>query len=79
MTVFRPNLQEKYFQGDGRPTIDGIRLLQSMYDEITALRDELTTAQAALTAIGAVADPAGGATIDAEARTAISAIIAAAT
>ena len=57
-----------YFNADGTPTIEGIRLIRSMEQRLDA-------AEAKLAAIAAVAGPAGGATIDAEARTAINAII----
>lgn len=65
---FRPNLSERYLRPDGRLTLDGIKLFQSMFDRIGVLEGKLT-------AIAAVTDPTGGATVDAEARTAIQAII----
>lgn len=57
-----------YFNADGTPTIEGIRLIRRMEQRLDA-------AEAKLAAIAAVTGPAGGATIDAEARTAINAII----
>lgn len=56
--------------------------LEAEIPRITALEAELpriTALETQMTAIAAVADPTGGATTDAEARTAINAIIAAAT
>ena len=67
MTI-RPNLQERYFDAEGRPTIEGQKLLQSYFDQIEALQFKLD-------AIAAVVAPTGGATIDTEARDAISNII----
>ncbi len=61
-----------YFTQDGRLTYDGLALMQDIIKAVNASSDGLT-------AIAAVTAPAGGATVDAESRTAISAIIAAAT
>ena len=55
---------EKYVDSDGRLTWEGQKLLGAVAD--------------ILEAIGGVGQPAGGATVDVEARTAISAIIVAA-
>lgn len=65
---FKPNAVEQYVRPSGQLTIDGLKLLQTMEDRIVTL-------EAQLAAIAAVTAPSGGATIDAEARTAISAII----
>lgn len=65
------NMQEQYFQPNGAPTIDGMKLLQSYQLRLARLEQKLD-------AIGAVTAPTGGATADAEARAAINAIIAAA-
>lgn len=67
----KANIQEQYVTPDGRLTIDGYKL-------IAALDERLTAAEAKLTAIAALADPTGGATVDAEARAAIVAILDAA-
>lgn len=69
MTV--PNMQERYVGQDGRLTPDGQKLFQQLFENVTSL-------QAQMAAIAAVTDPTGGATVDAEARTAITAITAAA-
>lgn len=58
---FKPNLQERYVGPDGRLTIEGMKMLQSITDRLDA--------------IAAVTNPTGGATVDAEARTAIDNII----
>ena len=65
---FKPNLSEQYLRGDGRLTVDGQKLLQSMFDRIGVLEGQIA-------AIAAVTGPTGGATVDAEARTAINSII----
>lgn len=64
----RLNKVTRYFEPDGTPTEDGIRFFYSM-------ERRLSSAEGKLAAIAAVADPSGGATQDAEARTAIIAII----
>jgi len=69
--TFKPNLIEQYTTRDGTLTLDGLKVLQSMFDRI----DDL---EATLAAISAITKPTGGATVDAEARTAIDAIIDAA-
>lgn len=66
-----PNIQEQYVDPSGRLTIDGYKMLDGLFQRVDAL-------DAKLTAIAALADPAGGATIDAEARAAIAAILDAA-
>lgn len=83
---FRPNLAEQYTRPNGQLTIEGMKLLQDLFDRVTVLEasasvleTELNAAEAKLAAIAAVTAPAGGATIDAESRTAINAIIAGAT
>lgn len=65
---FKPNLIEQYTTSAGSLTLDGLKVLQSMFDRI----DDLETK---LDAIAAITKPTGGATVDAEARTAIDAII----
>ena len=62
---------ERYTQSDGRLTPDGQKVLQEMQGRLDAL-------EAKLEAIAAVSAPSGGSTIDAEARTALSAVITAA-
>lgn len=59
----------RYLNADGTFTLQGLDLINDLYDR-------LTEAEAKLSAIAAVVAPAGGATVDAEARTAIAAIIA---
>lgn len=66
-----PNPQISYTFPDGRLTIEGLRLLQG-------LETRLARAEAKLSAIAALADPAGGATVDAQARASIAAILDAA-
>ena len=63
---------EVFVGSDGRLTFEGQEILQD-------LLDRLATAEAKVAAVAAVTGPSGGSTIDAEARTAIDAIIAAAT
>ena len=62
------NRQVAYFNTDGTPTVRGIEYFQRIEKRVVA-------AEAKLAAIAAITNPAGGATIDAEARTAINAII----
>lgn len=67
----KANLQQRYVDQDGRFTIEGVQLLDAMARRILALENKMQ-------AIAAVTAPTGGATTDAEARAAISAIIDAA-
>lgn len=60
-----------YFSPDGTPTDEGLKFFK-------ALERRLAEAEGQMAAIAAVTAPAGGATVDAEARTAIDEIIAAA-
>lgn len=62
------NLQERYVTADGRLTIAGVQLFDSLTRRLTIAEDKLK-------AIATVAEPTGG-TPDAEARAAINAIIA---
>lgn len=64
----RLNKLTRYFLPDGTPTEDFIREARLQEQRIIAL-------EAKLAAIAAVTGPTGGATTDAEARTAINAII----
>jgi hypothetical protein len=64
-------LYRGFVQPDGRLTLTAAQELQAVARRLNALEIKLA-------AIAAVADPTGGATVDAEARTAIIAIIAAA-
>lgn len=64
------NSQVRYWHPDGRPTVEGEKLVLELSRRLDAL-------EAKLTAIAAIAAPTGGATTDAEARTAIAAILAA--
>lgn len=59
--MLRINLQTRIAGPDGRPTVEFVRYMQEIERKIAA--------------IGAVTKPTGGATQDAEARTAIDAII----
>lgn len=63
----RANPQIAYFQPDGRPTIEGEKLVLELSGRVAAL-------EAKLAAIAALADPTGGGTVDAQARAAIAAI-----
>lgn len=58
---FRPNLAERFVGQDGRLTVEGLKVLQGVFDRLDA--------------IAQVTAPTGGATQDAEARQAISDII----
>lgn len=62
----------RYVSPDGTLTLQGMQ----MFGDMARTLDE---ANAKLAAIAAVVAPSGGATVDAEARTAIAAIIAGAT
>lgn len=59
----------KYLNADGTLNVHGLQLFND-------LEARLADAEAKLTAIAAVTAPAGGATVDAEARAAIASIIA---
>lgn len=64
-----PNLQVRYITADGKLTREGMALF-------AGLLQRLDEAEGKLAAIAAVTGPSGGGTIDAQARTAINAIIA---
>lgn len=59
----------KYLNADGTLNVQGLQLFND-------LETRLADAEAKLAAIAAVTAPAGGATVDAEARAAIASIIA---
>lgn len=65
------NLQQRYVDANGRLTLEGLQLFDSLARRVLTLEGKLA-------AIAAVTEPTGGATTDAEARAAISAIIGAA-
>lgn len=65
------NPQIAYFNADGTPTLEGLRVFGDMVSRLEA-------AEAKLAAIAALADVTGGATVDAEARAKIAAILDAA-
>lgn len=65
-----------YFKPDGTPTTKGIEEFRQRDAREVALTARVAALEAQLAAIAAVTGPAGGATVDAEARTAIDAIIA---
>lgn len=64
------NFSIRYVSTDGHFTPEGMIFF-------TSLAQRLEAAEAKLTSIAAIAAPVGGATVDAEARAAIAAIIAA--
>lgn len=63
---------EAYVTSDGKLTWEGQRMFQAIIDLVEASEGKLD-------AVAGVTAPAGGGTVDAEARTAIAAIITAAT
>lgn len=65
--MIAPNV--RYITPNGTLTVDGLALLAD-------LDRRLRVAEGKLTAIAAIAEPTGGAVIDAEARAAIAAILA---
>ena len=65
---FKPNLIEQYVNSAGTLTVDGIKVFGDMFERIVTL-------EAQMAAIAAITAPTGGATTDAEARTAINSII----
>lgn len=70
--MIRPNRHDRVANPDGTRTIEDQKIMDGMYAKILEL-------EAKLDAIAAVTSPTGGMVIDAEARTAIDAVIAAAT
>ena len=73
MTQFLP---QQPITADGqRPSQEWLEWAAQVTRDTRALQAGLGAAEAKLAAIAAVADPAGGATVDAEARAAIIAII----
>lgn len=65
------NAQIAYFQRDGRPTLEGLKAFDALFSRVAV-------AEGKLAAIADLADPTGGATVDAEARAAIAEILDAA-
>lgn len=70
--MIRPNLHDRTTNPNGTRTLDDLKIMTALYDKVVELEGKLD-------AIAAITAPAGGATIDAEARTAINSIISAAT
>ena len=69
-------LPQQPITSDGRsPSTEWLEWAAAIVREARETQDRLAAAEARLEAIAAVADPAGGATVDAEARAAIIAII----
>lgn len=60
----------RYVAADGTLTLDGMRLFGAMADDLEAARQIIADA-------AAVPAPTGGATVDAEARAAVAAILGA--
>lgn len=66
----RPVNGVRYVAADGTLTLDGMRLFGAMAADLEA-------AQGRIAGAAAVAPPSGGATVDAEARAAVAAILGA--
>ena len=64
-----PNITEIVADGNGRLTLAGFKMLADMNARIVVMEGKLA-------AIAAITAPTGGATTDAEARSAIAAILA---
>lgn len=64
-----PNITEIVADGNGRLTLSGFKMLADMNARIVVMEGKLA-------AIAAITAPTGGATTDAEARSAIAAILA---
>lgn len=71
MTLIKPNGQDIIAGPNGQRTIEDTKIMTALYDKVVELETRLD-------AIAAVTGPSGGATIDTESRTAISAILSAA-
>lgn len=71
-----PNIQEQYVDQGGQLTIEGYKLLSDMETRLAALESANSALVAQMALIAAVTAPTGGATVDAEARTAVAAVIA---
>lgn len=61
---FRPNLADRFVTPDGKLSIEGYKVLNALFERFDA--------------IAALSDPAGGGTVDTEARAAIAALLDAA-
>lgn len=68
----------RYVDDHGHPTLAWLQEAEALAADNTALTARVAALEALLTDIAAVTAPAGGSTVDAEARTAIAAIISAA-
>lgn len=62
-----------------KASIELLEVIQAMSREVNRLIDSVDALEAKFTAIAGVTGPTGGATVDSQSRTAINAIIAAAT
>lgn len=71
MTARKLQFNQQIVMPDGKPTRDMVEIIQRIVNDLDA-------ANAKLAAIAALADPAGGVTVDTEARAAIAAILDAA-
>lgn len=76
----KPLLRDQPITQDGtKASTEALEVIQILTRLVNALQDRIDVQDAKFAAIAATAAPTGGATVDSQSRTAINAIIAAAT